>query len=102
MCVRVHACVICVCCVHCVCTCCVCTRVVYTHVVCGVGGCVCACHIFFVHHLLMNTEVVSVLAVVNNAAMNTEIYVLFQITGVCLFVCLFSEIYPEWDFCVRS
>ena len=47
----------------------------------------CACHIFFVHHLLMNTEVVSVLAVVNNAAMNTEIYVLFQITGVCLFVC---------------
>ena len=83
VCMRVlYVCVVCIVCARVVCAHVLCTRMLYV-----VWGGVCACHIFFVHHLLMNTEVVSVLAVVNNAAMNTAIYVLFQITGVCLFVC---------------
>ena len=35
-----------------------------------------------------------VLAVVNSASVNTEVYVLFQISGF-LFFFFFSDIYPE-------
>ena len=77
----VHMCYMCVVCARVLCVCCVCVRT-----------CVCVCATSSLSIICWWTLRLFLLAVVNNAAMNTEIYVLFQISGFFFF---FFQIYTQ-------